>query len=176
MAKKSRNRAQRRRNNEETVDSFDFDLKKNIYVALGILAFLLVFYLLTIYITNKNTEKTDEEDKVETYISYKNIILGRSFDMGDGEYYVAYYDSTAEDIADNYNEVISTYQTDKGDLTIYVVDMHDALNASHSADVGNMSPTNASELQIHGPTLIKFDNHQVVEYIEGLDGIKEHLS
>ncbi len=178
MAKKGNNRAQRRnKKNDKYEEEFDLDLKNKIYVALGIIAFFLVFYLLTVYITNKNSTKTKSDDTGnEVNISYDNILLGRSFDMSDGEYFVVYYDKSNEELAKDISDIITTYETDKGDLTVYIVDMHDALNSSYSADISNTHPNSVNELQINGPTLIKFDNHEVVDYIEGIDGIRDYLS
>ena len=177
MAKRGRKKTTNKVKKEYENESYEMSLRNKIYIVIGILAFFLIFYLLTIYITNKNSDKdTTDDTPKEVSISYKNIILGRSFDMSDGEYLVVYYDTSDEELSSTISDAISTYGSNIDNLTVYTVDMHNALNSSFTSDTSNNNPTNASELKINGPTLIKFNNHEVVDYIEGTDGIKDYLS
>ncbi len=39
----------------------------------------------------------------------------------------------------------------------------------------NKAPSNVDELRINGPTIIKISKGNVVEYIEGLEAVKDYL-
>ena len=58
---------------------------------------------------------------------------------------------------------------------IYYVDMSNALNKKFASDTGNSSATKADELKINGPTLIRFANNKIVEYVEGVEKIADYL-
>lgn len=179
--KKSQNRINRRKNESKKIDSvgsFDADLWGKVFVAIAVIVFLLLFYLLTLYITNKNSEDEtkDDTEKTEVTISYDNIPLGRSFSMSDDDYYVIYYDVDDEDTADTYKDLISTYNGKEEHLKIYTVNMGNGVNKKQATtEESNKNPQNASELTINGPTLIKYSGHAVSEYYEGKDSITEQL-
>ena len=149
-----------------------------------ILVVLIVFglvYLLTVQITKK--EETKEEEETVT-ISYEKILAGSSFSMRDGEYIVVYYNmSTKEDdsIHEDMNSIaseISTYLGNHSDAYLYRVDLGSSLNKSilTDSDEVNTNPNSASELKMKNPTLIKFNEKKVVEYIQGKDEIIDYLS
>ena len=57
MAKGKRKSNQRKTRDSkkiETINNYDTDIWTKIFVAMGVICFLLAFYLLTVYITNKN--------------------------------------------------------------------------------------------------------------------------
>ena len=70
-------------------------------IVLVVIVVLGLFYLLTLYITNKNStdDSKDTSASEETVISYDEIVLGRSFSMDDERYVVLYYDKSDEDIS-----------------------------------------------------------------------------
>ena len=102
-------------------------------------------------------------------------MLGSSLTMKDGEYLVIYYDSKNEEISTDLNELVTNYRAGHG-TTLYFVDMASAFNKSYVTEgESNHTPSSASELLINGPTVVKVNNKVVVEYIEGLDAVKEYL-
>lgn len=176
MAKNNKSKATFKAN-----DSFDGNIWKVIYTVLAIVSVFCIFYLLTIYITNKNSEEGNNNSNVETEeettLSTENIIVGRSLSMSDDDYLVIYYDKSDDDISSTYSNLVSDYKgRNPENLTIYTVDMGSSFNKGY-ATVGesNKTPASASEMLINGPTLIKVSNKQVVEYIEGEEAITEYL-
>ena len=168
--KNSTKKKESKRIEEVSVESSILD---KVFVALGVLVFLLAFYLLTLHITNKNTKDTDKKE--ETTTSSDTIMLGRSLSMSDGEYFVIYYDTTDEDNADTYKNLSSSYAA-RNSVKVYTVDMNSGLNKGHATDgESNKNPNDESELLINGATLIKVSEGKVVEYIEGMDSIKGYL-
>ena len=165
------NRAKRRKESKkiEEVISDDSNFMDKFFIIAGVILFLLCFYILTVYITNKNNSSGETTKTVE--ISNDTIILGRSLSMSKDDYYVLYCESS---LMDTYNEIINNYN--RG-IPIYKVDMSDAFNSKYStSEESNKSPSKVSEFKINGPTLIKVSNKKVVEYIEGEDAIRTNLN
>ena len=73
------------------------------------------------------------------------------------------------------DDAVHTYRNNNI-LKLYSVDMNDPINTKYKSDSSNPNLTNATELKINGPTLIKFNNKKVEEYIEGTDSIIDYLN
>lgn len=153
-----------------------FDFRNKLFTVFCILMFFLAFYVLALYITNKHSEKNDDNSSsTEVSVSHEEILLGSSLTMKDGEYLVIYYDSKDEENASDLNTLVSNYRAGH-DTTLYFVDMSKAFNKNYITDgESNHTPGSASELLIKGPTVIKVVDKSVQEYIEGLDAVKEYL-
>ena len=167
MAKK--NTGKRKEINEEE----NIKLKNIIIVILVVLIFLGIFYLITVKVTKKD-DSTSEED-TETYISSEEILVGSSFNRAGSEYLVVYYDKSNND-----NSAISskvyTYRNKDERIPLYEADMSNIFNKEYATEEEvNKEPKNIDELMINGPTLIKFSDDKVVEYIEGIDNILNYL-
>ena len=85
--KKKTNKSKRKveeKNKIENVGSFDTDIFKVIYIVLGVICVFCLFYLITVFVLNKddNTTKTDKD--VE--ISLDTTIVGRSFSMPENKF------------------------------------------------------------------------------------------
>ena len=149
----------------ESVGEFDADYKKVLLVAGIIIIVFAAFYFLTVFITGRSTTKTNTTTG-ETYISYSEIMAGRSFSMPENEYLVLYYDKSDSELLSTYSSIVSSYRSKEDHLTIYTVDMSDALNKTYISEEKNISPSNVSELKINGPTLIRFREGQVANFVE----------
>ena len=165
--------------NSYTNSSLKLGVKGKVITIISVLISFFTFYLLTVYIVNKDS-KTDDNKNItqseEKTISYDKILLGRSFSMENEEYYVIYYDSSDEDISSIYNELLSNYRAKDDGLSIYYVDMNDGLNKSHSTtEESNKNPNTVEDLSINGPTLIKIQAGKVINYIEGESEIRAIL-
>ena len=55
---------------------------------------------------------------------------------------------------------MNTYKNSSDHLTIYTVNMNSPFNSKYSSTSSNTNPSNASEMKINGPTLIKFGNNK----------------
>jgi len=157
------------------------NLKNKIWAVIGILVFLLWFYLLAIYITNKNTDTDNttsaaSETASEVSISYDNILLGRSLSMSSDDYLVICYDYSDEEINSTYGSLVSSYKSKDDHLTIYSVDMSSAFNKNYVGEEANTSPEDVNDMVINGPTLFKVSSNKVVEYVQGEDDISDYLN
>ncbi len=178
------NRRSRRRNkvdreNEkkiETVGDFNVNYKHFFLIAGCVLVIFVVFYLMTIYVTNKGTKESYKRNKsTEGVISYTEVMAGRSFDMPESEYYILYYDRSNKELLNTFSSSVAAYRADKERTALYTVDMSNAMNKGFEKEDSNWSPTSVSELAISGPTLIHFRDGAVVEYFEGETDIVSQL-
>ena len=159
----------------ESVGEFNTDYKHIMMVAGTIVIIFCLFYFLTVYITGRDTKKSTTTSNTTTYISYKEIMAGRSFSMPEAEYLVLYFDRSDTDLLSTFSSVISDYRSDENHYTLYTVDMSDAMNKGYAADKSNWNPKGISELTINGPTLIHFRDGAVAEYYEGSTDITNYL-
>lgn len=179
MSKGKRNVKKRKsndRNKIETVNNFDGNIWNKIFVALGVICFILAFYLLTLYITNKNTKKANAKEDEEVTVSSDKIIIGRSLSMSDDDYFVIFYDKGDSEIASTYDEIVSNQKYGGDGRKIYTVDMSSGFNKKYlTTEESNKTPKDETDFKINGPTLILVSNHSVVDYIEGEEAIKDYL-
>lgn len=162
----------------EKVAGSDNTVLNKIYIVLGVLAFIFIFYLLTLYLTSRedNSNVTQPEVSEEAIISYDEIVLGRSLTMDEAEYLVLYYDKGEEKINSKYSVLVTDYKGKEESLKIYTVDMSSVFNRGFKTDKeSNKNPKNAEEMLINGPTLIKVKDNSVSEYFEGEDEITDYL-
>lgn len=177
MAKKKTQNKQK--NISKQIDNMSNSNKewmKIVRILLIVFCFLGIFYLLTVYITNNSgdsTSSTKENDSTETEIQYDKILAGSSFSLNDSEYLVIYYDNSDEELSSEISTQLSTYS---GEYNVYTVDLSSAFNKKFISDGEvNRSPKDVSELSLNSPTLIKFKDGVVVDYVESIDSIVEYL-
>ena len=164
-------------NNVSVTDS---DIWSKVIIVCVIICVFFAFYFLTVFISkddssSTNSNSSNKKTTETTNISYDEILLGRSFSMEDGEYLVLYYDKDNSDLSSEMSSALSTYNNKDSHLNVYTVDMSDALNSSFTSDEANHDAKDVSEMKISGPTLIKFNNNKIDDYIEGKEEITEYL-
>ena len=151
-----------------------------VIIALTVICILGLFYLLTVYITNKHSDnptKKDEAESSETAINYEEIMIGKTFSMDSDDYLVIFYDKSNSDISGVYSNLVNTYKGKEDHLSIYSVDMSNTFNKGYTTtEEANTVASKASELLINGPTLIRITNKSIAEYIEGEEDITNYLS
>ena len=166
---------QKKNKKVETVQKEEFVLKDKLFIVFCIVLFFVAFYLLTLYITHKHSTSDTEETKEEVVISQEEILIGRSLSMSDGEYYVIFYDSSNEEVNTPCSDLVSNYRSSHEEK-LYYVDMHSGFNSSYATEEeSNSNPESVSDFKINGPTLIRVEDHKVVEYVEGTEAIEEKL-
>lgn len=148
------------------------EARRMITVTCIVVILLTLFYILTVKIVNKNNGTSNNTD---TTIQHEDILAGSSFSMKEDEYLVLFYDKSSEDVSD-ISTAVYTYRNLKANHALYTVDMSDGFNKGYVGDKANPKATKAEELKINGPTLIKFNDNKISEYIEGNDKIVSYLS
>lgn len=159
----------------EAVGNFDVDFFKVIYLVLAVICFFCIFYVITVFVVVKDVK--DAEKNKDVAISLDSTIVGRSLSMPEEKYYVLYYETKNEEVAEKYDPIVGTYQVNVSDdkVKLYTVDMSDAFNKKYAAEESNTKPSNESEIAIKGTTLIVVEKGEVVDYIEDQDRIETLL-
>lgn len=174
------NNRQNRRKMHQKIDtmstSFSGEIGKVIKVLIAVVIFLTVFYFLTVYLLNNDTDDADiDTTPGEADIQYQEILAGSSFNISDDKYLVLYYDMSDENLKSDYTNMISTYEGKEEHFPIYTVDMSSTFNKDYVADSSNKDVDSLENLKISKATLLEFENGEVINYIEGKDDIKQFL-
>lgn len=161
------NRKQRRKMKQKQADEYTQSTKSIIITLFVVLGIFLLFYLLTLFINNKDRKlNTKEPEKVETAIKYDEILGDNTFVMSPHEYYVLFYDFEGPE-AVYYDYLFNQYAGIENQY-IYRVDLNKGFNKKFiSNDKTNKKAKKASDLKIKDATLIKIREGKNVEYIEG---------
>ena len=146
------------------------EVKKTIIIIVVAVVLLVGMYFLTTVILSKDTP---EERVTENAIQYNEILAGESFNQGDGEYYVIYYDSSDE--YSTISSLISSYQLNSTDTKLYSVDLANGMNKKYVTD-GDVVTDDAGSLRVKANTLLKFEGGEVAETITDLSEIIEFLN
>ena len=141
-----------------------------IKLVVGVLAFVLVFYLITVLLTKKDSS---EKEKEETKIQYTEILVGEMWNQG-GTYYVL-ASKEEEAIESSLEAYLELYHTKHSDISYYVVDLKNGFNRNYVAEESNFYPANHSEIRFKGTTLLKFVDGYLTEHYEGREAILNHL-
>ena len=172
---RTKNNVNKEKNKIDNVGSFDTDISKVIYIIIGVVCVFCVFYLITLFVLDKDTETPKSDEEIS--ISLDSTIVGRSLSMPEKYYYVLYYDAKDEEVNENYSSIISNYiySTAEDKVKLYTVDMSEGLNKQYVAEESKPMPEKSTDIAIKGTTLMVIENGKVVYYIEDENRIKELL-
>ena len=168
MSKKKVNKKQKKANNNKVINNISSktEITNAVKCIIAVVLIFVLMYFLTIYITKNSTDSVIKKTKENTTIQYDEILAGTSFNQKEKEYLVLFY-NLDEDTEDKYYSLRSEYKEKEESLPIYYVDLSSSLNESCISTEKNEDATNASELKINEPTLIKFSNGKIQEYMTG---------
>ena len=180
MGGKMVNNRQYKRKMHRKVDnissSFSLEFSKIIKILVVIAIFFVVFYLLTVYILQKDDTSTIINTiPGEAEIQYQEILAGNSFSVDKGHYYVLYYDMSDENLKSSYTSLITAYEEKENHMSIYTVDISSAFNKKYISDISNVNVANIDDLKIPGPTLIEIQSGKAINYVEGQEKIEDIL-
>ena len=146
------------------------EMVKLIRIFLIIVVVFMLFYALTVTISNKKNKPSIENNNVDS-IQYTEILLGTIFNKKENSYYVL---AEFKDEEKNYSSYINEYNKTEDALNIYYVDMNDAMNSKYINDEENIT-NDISDLKISKTTLFKIENGQIVEHYSGNEKILEYF-
>lgn len=155
------------------------EMFKLVIIVLVVLACVGGIYLLTrAFVTKDLFNKDDTKESEKGEINYNSAIVGNIMNRPYDEYYVIVYDTTS-DVAADLSSIITTFEnrTDKAKLHMYVVDLHNKLNADYyNPKKENTKATGVSSFRFGDKTLLKIKKGKVEKYITDLTKIKEELN
>ncbi|MDD4298806.1 MAG: hypothetical protein PHS98_04185 [Bacilli bacterium] len=134
----------------------------------------IIFYILTIVITNNINKNVDNNYNQEVTIQYEEILASETFSMNYNDYYVLFYDFD-DHLAFIYTNTLSKFKELYPNTKVYTVDLHKGINAAYMDEISNSKANKIDDLKLTGPTLIKIKGKQTVLYVEGIDAIKDAL-
>ena len=154
-------------------------IKKLIFILGGLLLLVVLSYLMSVALTNRQFEREREERKrlrenPISHIQYDEILAGSIFNAGSKDYYVLIYDFDGVD-NDWADIIVRFYRNSEDSKPLYTVNLGNHFNQHVIGDTSNSNARNASELSITGTTLINIKDGRIIYYIEGLEEINEHL-
>ena len=150
------------------------EVKKFIIVLIIVTLVFSSIYLLTGFFVTKDLKK-DTVKKTETTIDYSLILAGDIFNVNKEEYYIVAYDFNDDD-ADELKQLISTYSVGENHLSIYSINLSDALNKNHVSAESNLSTNNINELKFKNTTFLHIKNKNIIDYDENINNIKNKLN
>ena len=136
-----------------------------------ITAIFLIFYGITLLVTEKKAEETPV---TEATIQYDEILLSSLFEQPNNEYYVLVTKEN-DDYLGVYSVYTSKYQSKENKLRLYSANLSSGFNSSYEAEESNLNTTKIEELKLKDSTLLKISNKKIVASYEGSTKIIEHL-
>lgn len=147
-----------KRKNTNSLESED---TKVIKIGVIVLLFLAIFYIIAAILNNEISFANKNK------IDYKVILASDTFTKANEEYYVIFCDFSSSD-----KETIDELAKDS-DISVYKVNVRDILNSYVLSATSNKKASSVAELKINSTTLISIKNGKNINYIEGIDNIKE---
>ena len=119
-----------------------------------LLAIVVIFTLITMYVTRDKKENTNNE------IQYTNIIVGSILNRGEEDYYVLALDENDLN-ASTYQSLVDKYNQKEDHLRFYYVLLSDPFNASYVSDKANLSVDSITDIRFNGSTLLHIKNGKI---------------
>lgn len=177
MANRATRRKKSTKTNRQVIEPIESDgIEKATNACKVIIAVsltLLIFYGITIAITDVLKSNKDEEN-IPAVIQYDEILATQTFKMHYNEYYVVFYDF--EDYsATIYDNLIIAFQNDNPNMKVYTVDLSKGINKQYMAEASNLNTSDIDSLKINEPTVIKIKNGNNIAYGEGIEAVQNVL-
>lgn len=162
---------EKKEKNNEIMPVTNNEMVKLVKIVLLITAIFLIFYGITILVTDNRKE---EQTPTDVTIQYDEILLSSLFEQPNSEYYVL-VTKEDDDYAGVYSVYTSKYQSKENKLRLYTANLSNGFNSSYEAEESNINITKIEELKLKDSTLLKISNKKIVAAYEGSTKIIEHL-
>ena len=169
--KKAINDARRKLNYEKTTDGEE--ISKLIKIILIVTAVMVVFYGITVVVTKKASEVSQEQNSEKTEIQYDNIVIGSMLKI-DGSFYVLIEDEDDQRLSE-YETLKQTIAANPDAPTIYIAHLSDGFNSKYLGEESNYS-SDMMKFKVTGTTLVKIDNHKITETYDSYDEINKKMN
>ena len=149
------------------------ELSKLIKIVLIVTAIIVVFYGVTVVVTNKAKEAAEEENKEATEIQYDSIVIGSMLNIN-GTFYVLIEDQ--DDIRLNeYTTLTQTISASEDVPKIYTADLSSSFNEHYFSDKTNYD-SDMSKFRVKGTTLVRVSDHEITDVYDNHDSIVDELN
>ncbi len=148
------------------------EFSKLFKIVLIVTAIIIVFYGVTVVVTNKADEAKKEAESQDVDIQYDSIMIGSMLNI-DGSFYVLIADN--DDIRLNeYSTMIQTIKANEDAPSIYTADLSSAFNREFLSDKPNYE-SDLDKFKVKGTTLVKVDDHEIDDVYDNYNDIIEKL-
>ena len=161
---------------EVKIEKDSYSLKNFLFIIILLVIILGIFYFITTLVVKPIDNKNVNSGI--TVVDSSKITLNNLLNRKENEYYVLATKETNNsqvDYKNLYNNYINQYKTKENALTIYNVDLDDALNKNYISNELNIT-NNLSELKVNDDVLFKIKNNKIKEYFVGSSDILKELS
>ena len=147
------------------------DPRKNVMntvkIIVGIVLVVAVFYVISAMLNGEY--KLNKKDAIDTSV----ILASKTFSQKNLDYYVFFYDFSGSDS----EEVQSIIDTNTAH-TFYKVNTKSKLNSNYVSIFGNAQASSVEDLTVSSlaTTLMHISDGHNVDYLEGIDEIKESFN
>ena len=149
------------------------ELSKLIKIVLIVTAIIVVFYGVTVVVTNKAKEAAEEENKEATEIQYDSIVIGSMLNIN-GTFYVLIEDE--DDIRLNeYTTLIQTISASEDAPRIYTANLSSSFNKHYFSDKTNYD-SDMTKFRVDGTTLVRISDHEITDVFDNHDSIVDELN
>ncbi len=149
------------------------ELSKLIKIVLIVTAIIVVFYGVTVVVTNKAKEAAEEENKEATEIQYDSIVIGSMLNIN-GTFYVLIEDE--DDVRLNeYTTLIQTISASEDAPKIYTADLSSSFNKNYLSDETNYD-SDMTKFRVKGTTLVRVSDHEITDVYDNHDSIVDELN
>lgn len=168
--KKAIKDARRKLNYAKTSDGEEFG--RLIKIILIVTVIMIVFYGVTVVVTNKVKEAKDEQSSESKGIQYDNIMVGSMLKIN-GNFYVLIEDQDDPRISE-YDTLRQTIAANPDAPKIFVADLSDSFNSSYLSSESNYE-SDMTKFKVTGTTLVKIEDHKIIETYDSYDEINDKL-
>ncbi len=151
--------------------SNQIEVTKFIRIIVIVAVVFVIFYILTSLMTKDNSLKYTPSQTTPAVIQYDEIILSQIFNQKEDTYFVL-----AEEKDDPYlslfENLLTQYQLQDGGIPYYTADLSSAFNQRFIKDAPSFDP---EHFMLAGTTLLKIQNHTIIEHYEVSESILEYL-
>lgn len=168
--KKAIKDARRKLNYAKTSDGEEFG--RLIKIILIVTVIMVVFYGVTVVVTNKVKEAKDEKSSESQGIQYDNIMVGSMLKIN-GNFYVLIEDQDDPRISE-YDTLRQTIAANPDAPKIFVADLSDSFNSSYLSSESNYE-SDMTKFKVTGTTLVKIEDHKIIETYDSYDEINDKL-
>ena len=158
-------------NNNKEDEIKNNDLKKLLYLVLGVAVVFFIFYGITLLILKKDEVKQEE---TKTEIDLNQILISQLFEQPESHYYVLV--TISNDANNNtYESLKEEYYKKENHLIIYKANLNDPLNSSFAGDKTDLQG-NIKNVKFNKSTLVEIEDKTIKSIFEGSQDILEKLN
>ena len=155
------------------------ELQRLLKIVLIVTAIFAIFYIVTIFVTNKSSEKKaelrEENMKVEkAEIQYENIMIGTMLNY-DGTYYVL-INKKDEPRETEYSSLVDSIKDNEDSPNIYKANLTDSFNKVYLAKEENYYVSDISDFAVTGTVLVKVVDGKIDSVMDNYNDIKNKLN